>query len=142
MCPGGWATAACMGGGCGPGLVAIDGELERRRSSTRPAAGGKGVAGCCFTAPAFPPFAPYRVSRHFNVPAFPPFFYVPAFPRRRRSRHFHVWAFPHFPQRRSRHFHRGSVFTVAAFPPFAPWVLRRPGAAPLQPCDYGPPSPH
>ncbi|CAN0089089.1 unnamed protein product [Lampetra planeri] len=47
VCPGGWATAACMGGGCGPGLVAIDGELERRRSSTRPAAGGKGVAGCC-----------------------------------------------------------------------------------------------
>ncbi|CAN0421736.1 unnamed protein product [Lampetra fluviatilis] len=83
------------------------------------------------------------VSRHFNVPAFPPFFfYVPAFPRRRHSRHFNVWAFPHFPQRRSRHFHRGSVFAMAAFPPFAPCVLHRPGGAPLQPCDYGPPSPH
>ncbi|CAM9680408.1 unnamed protein product [Lampetra planeri] len=76
-----------MGGGCGPGLVAIDGELERRRSSTRPAAGGKGVAGCCVPAAAafppfprvgvpalptaaFPPFSPRQCFRGGSVPAF------------------------------------------------------------------------
>ncbi|CAN0402219.1 unnamed protein product [Lampetra planeri] len=85
---------ACMGGGCGTGLVAIDGELERRRSSTRPAAGGKRVAGCCFTAPAFPPFAPCRrfpPLQRVGVPALPTAAFPPFSPRQcfrvmRRSR--------------------------------------------------------